>query len=210
MEIIKALARPGTCFWDVGAHHGYVTVLASRCVGTTGVVYAFEPSPYNLAFLRAHIAWNRRANVQVVPMALTDREGMARFTERGSSQTFRLGTGGRTVEVSSLPTLLDQGFRPPDVLKLDVEGSEGAILAACAHRLPQQCCVLVSIHSLSNYDTVSTALRDRGFTLLESPGVVQLRQSTPGEWPDDPDLLAIGPGCRHLADLVQSLEYFCP
>lgn len=210
MEVVQALAQSGDCFWDVGAHHGYVTLLASRCVGTAGVVYAFEPSLYNLAFLRTHVAWNRLANVQVMPMALSDREGMASFSELGSSQTFHIGAGERTVEVSSLPALLDQGFRTPDVLKLDAEGAEGAVLAACAHRLPPRCRVLASIHSLSNYQTVSTALSSHQFTLIESPGVARLRQSEPGEWPDDPDVLALGPECQDLAESMQSLAYFCP
>ncbi len=206
MAVVEALVESGDCFWDVGAHHGYIALLASRCVGADGIVYAFEPSEYNLAFLQKHLAWNRCANVEVVPSAISDREGIANFAERGSSRSFHIGNGTGAVEVSSLPALLDRGFRPPDVLKLDVEGHEGSILEAAAHRLPATCRILVSIHSRPNYDTVSAALTDQGFTVIESPGTLRLRDSHPGDWPDDPDLLAIGPRCQDLAQVVRLFQ----
>lgn len=36
---------PGKTFVDVGANHGYFTVLAARLVGPAGRVFAFEPNP---------------------------------------------------------------------------------------------------------------------------------------------------------------------
>ena len=208
MEVVEALCRPGDCVWDVGAHHGYVTLLASRLVGPAGLVYAFEPSPYNLTFLRTHLRWSGHANVRVVPRALSDNGGTARLAERGSSQTFHVAETGRTVETTSIAAFLDAGHRPPDVLKLDAEGSEGRILTAGADRLPPRCRALVSIHSRSNYEGVRKALRARGFTLVEPPIVAGLLARGIEPWPTDPDVLALGPECAEDAERFRALPYF--
>ena len=208
MEVIEALCRPGDCVWDVGAHHGYVTLLASRLVGPAGLVYAFEPSPYNLTFLRTHLRWSGHANVRVVPRALSDNGGTARLAERGSSQTFHVAETGRTVQATSIAAFLDAGHRPPEVLKLDAEGSEGRILTAGADRLPSRCRALVSIHSRSNYEGVTEAFRARGFTLIESPVVAELLARGIEAWPMDPDVLALGPECPERAERFCALPYF--
>ena len=208
VAVLEALVRPGDCVWDVGAHHGYVALLASRLAGDAGRVYAFEPSPYNLAFLRTHLRWSGRTNVTVVPRALSDRDGEARFVEGGSSQTFRIGDAGRAVEAVSIATLLADGVRPPDVLKLDTEGSEGRILAAGADRLPPTCRALVSIHSRSNHAAATAALRAAGFALVESPTIAALLARDLEAWPKDPDVLALGPESGEDPERWRAMPYF--
>jgi hypothetical protein len=58
LDALAAVTRPGDCFWDVGAHKGFVTLVASRLVGASGHVVAIEPAAVNLGFLRRHVAWN--------------------------------------------------------------------------------------------------------------------------------------------------------
>lgn len=210
MEVVEALCQPGDCVWDVGAHHGYVTLLASRRVGADGLVYAFEPSAYNLGFLRTHLRWSDRTNVIVVPRALSDRDGEARLVEGGSSQTFRLGGRGRTVETARVDTLLDEELRPPDFLKVDAEGSEGRIFAGCADRLPAHGRALVSIHSRSNHEAVTTALRGAGWTLVEAPRIAALRARGIEAWPGDPDVLAFGPASGEDPQRWRAFRYFSP
>ena len=208
MELIESITKRGDCFWDVGAHQGYVTLLAGRCVGPEGMVYAFEPSPYSRGFLRKHVAWNACSNVEILPVALAARVGRVRLVERGSSQTFHLAARGRTVEAASLSALLDQGLRPPDVLKLDVEGAEGDILEADAHRLPRHCRLLVSVHSHSNFERSMRALRGQGFAVLASQEVDFLRQNETGEWSTDAELFAVGPAGGGIPSTVASLPLF--
>jgi FkbM family methyltransferase len=127
--LLVSLVRPGMVVYDLGANVGFFTLLASRLVGATGTVYAFEPLPANLEILRRHLALNRCANVTVLPAAVSDRDGRARF--EGSGSTARLGEGGDAIEVETarIDTLLARGdLTPADLVKLDIEGAELAAL----------------------------------------------------------------------------------
>jgi FkbM family methyltransferase len=69
------LLRPGDRVVDGGAHIGYLTLLASRCVGRSGEVHAFEPVPRTFAALQENVRLNRAANVRLNRVALAARAG---------------------------------------------------------------------------------------------------------------------------------------
>lgn len=204
MDLLSLILEEGDALWDVGAHHGYVTLHASSLVGPTGVVYAFEPSPYNLTYLRQHLEWNARSNIELKPFAVAHRDGTARLAETGSSRRFALGVDGVSVTTTSVPSLLEEGLRAPDVLKVDVEGAEGDLVEAAAPHLDPSCVALVAIHSSSNYRRVRHALEASGFEVLDSAGTRRLQQ-VEGEWSDDPDVLAFGPEAKAVAPEVRRL-----
>ena len=52
-QIAKELS-PGAVFYDLGANVGFYTLLAAKWA-TAGKVYAFEPLPRNIEFLRKHL-----------------------------------------------------------------------------------------------------------------------------------------------------------
>src|SRR5260370_42498927 len=64
---------------DVGAHHGYYTLLASKLVSSTGRVFSFEPSPRERRALLLHTRLNRCRNVSIQALALGSRNGTAEF-----------------------------------------------------------------------------------------------------------------------------------
>ena len=68
-------ADKGNTIYDVGAHVGFFALLASRLVGHTGRVYAFEPLPRNQRFLQRHVAINGISNVIALQMAVADMQG---------------------------------------------------------------------------------------------------------------------------------------
>ncbi|MEX2284787.1 MAG: FkbM family methyltransferase [Gemmatimonadota bacterium] len=207
MAVIEAMLSPGDCFWELGAHHGYVTLIASRAVGQHGRVYAFEPSSYNFPFLEKHVRWNRLSNTIPLNLAVSDQDGIGDFGGGGSSQTFHLGGGTETVRVASIGGLLSEGLKSPDMLKIDVEGAEGAVLSAGAMFLGPTSRLIVSLHSMENYRQVTATLRDRGLLILESAGVRELVKR--GEWTDDdPDIAAVGPRHGELLRRLAMLEYF--
>lgn len=43
-QFVERFLKPGMVVLDIGAHHGYYTLLASQKVGPAGRVIAFEPS----------------------------------------------------------------------------------------------------------------------------------------------------------------------
>jgi FkbM family methyltransferase len=123
---LERMLRPGQVFYDVGANVGFYTLVASALVGPTGHVAAFEPQPRNVEYLRRHIELNRIRNCRVLPIALGERPGRARFQRAGHPAMGSLASAGELeVEVASLDELVSRGVIPePDVIKLDIEGGE--------------------------------------------------------------------------------------
>ena len=67
MALLRSLLAPGHVFWDVGAHHGYVTLMASAAVGGGGAVHAFEPGSRNGRMLRRHLSWTGSTTPRLTP-----------------------------------------------------------------------------------------------------------------------------------------------
>jgi FkbM family methyltransferase len=147
------LLHPGDVVYDVGANIGWYSLLAAKRVGPAGKVVAFEPTPVNLAHISENAAGNGFRNVMTIPMAVTDRNGWATFLKKGSLEgrldrddtaaqaarrSAREHRHGATalVPVVALDTwIAETGHRPPDVLKIDVEGAEVGVLRGMAQTL---------------------------------------------------------------------------
>ncbi len=116
---------PGSVFYDVGANVGFYSLLSSLLVGR-GRVFAFEPAPRNLAYLRMHLELNHAGNVEVLPLAISDTIGEAQFQIEPSGLMGHLAHGGSTtVLTASLDSLVESGrIAPPDFIKMDIEGAE--------------------------------------------------------------------------------------
>ncbi|MBN2084125.1 MAG: FkbM family methyltransferase [Anaerolineales bacterium] len=125
VRFAKAVPSGGVVF-DLGGNVGYYTLISAFRAGPRGRVFAFEPLPRNLDFLRRHLVLNRIENVTVIDAAVSDRSGTVRFEEDSSTSKGRIGGSG-SLEVKSiaLDDWLDQGLLPaPDLLKIDIEGAE--------------------------------------------------------------------------------------
>ena len=57
-ELVRGMLEPGMVVADIGANIGYYTLIAARCVGEGGQVYAFEPVPSNYELLARSIKAN--------------------------------------------------------------------------------------------------------------------------------------------------------
>jgi FkbM family methyltransferase len=152
-EVLNVLARllaPGMVVIDAGANIGEVSLFAAKRVRPGGRVISFEPVPGLAQRLRANVARNDLAAVEVVEMGLAEHEGSAEiFTSR---ECFRDGTShaglatlyaqpGRAKPIASIAlTTLDRfvherGLDRVDVLKVDVEGAELPLLRGSAETL---------------------------------------------------------------------------
>lgn len=130
-QVLRERLRPGSVAYDVGANVGYFTLLASRLVGPTGRVIAFEPNESTLVKLRHHLRLNGADNVTVVPVGLADHDGHAEFhsvagANSGASALRPLDDSVVTrIELARLDRLVDEMDLPsPDFIKMDVEGAE--------------------------------------------------------------------------------------
>jgi FkbM family methyltransferase len=121
----------GSVVFDLGAHVGFHTLLASVLVGSQGKVFAFEPMPANLVYLKKHLQLNRVTNVTVIEAAVSDCSGIAYFEVSSSSFQGHLSSQGTLqVKTVSLDELVAKGEIPnPDYIKVDVEGAEMEVLS---------------------------------------------------------------------------------
>lgn len=193
IDALASVVRRGDAFWDVGAHKGFITLAVAQLVGPAGELVAVEPAEVNRAFLVRHLRWNGiEGRVRVVAAAVSDASGEAWFGGRGSSVAFRIGAGPERVRVATLAELVrEEGFRPPDVLKIDVEGEEAAVLRGAEELLGGDQAVLVSAHSRQLYEECRDLLLERGFCVFDS--WLGSRQRAEGaSWTSDHDLLALG------------------
>lgn len=118
--------KPGSTVYDIGANVGYFSLLASILVGESGKVFAFEPLPRNVEFLRKHISINKLSNIEVIEAAVSSQSGEAFFDLGASTAMGHLSdSGGLEIQMVSLDDMVSAGeIKPPDYIKLDVEGAE--------------------------------------------------------------------------------------
>jgi FkbM family methyltransferase len=162
----------GTVF-DVGAHVGFYTLLASKLAGPEGRVVAFEPVPRNLLFLREHLRLNRVKNVEVVEAAASSRSGSVSF-DLGPTHTMGAvtGSGGLVVRSVALDDFVESGTAPaPDVIKMDIEGEELRALEG-ARRLLERSrpTVFLATHGAEVHEGCCRLLAGLGYDLATLDG----------------------------------------
>jgi FkbM family methyltransferase len=144
--LLRRLLRPGMRVIDVGANLGYYSVLASRLVGPGGKVLAIEAEPGNFALLERNLAENGCTNVEAFQLALSDAPGrVALHTDRSNRGNPSLvGANvpdrGGAVEVEAMTLdafLAGRGAGRIDLVKMDVQGAEGRVLAGAQALLAQ-------------------------------------------------------------------------
>ena len=71
---IENILKEGDVFLDLGSHIGFLTLIAARCVGASGKVYAFEPTINTFKKLKKNILENNYENIVTIEnMAVTDK-----------------------------------------------------------------------------------------------------------------------------------------
>ena len=193
-EALTTLTSPGAVVYDVGAHVGYFTAVAARAAGPEGRVVAFEPRPLNRTLLDLHLKWNGLERVQVVPSAVGAEAGPGRFRDdRGSGTGFLTAEDrGMEVEVVTLDGMVDDGLPAPDVVKVDVEGGEAAVLQGASGILETRRPVLVlATHGQGPHAASLRTLDEKGYqwrellTRSDLPGAEIV--AWPAEAPESPE-----------------------
>ena len=180
VALIQRLLKPGMVFFDVGAHVGQYTLVASQVVGDAGEVHGFEPDPDTFRLVEQNVKLNNLKNVCLNRMALTSDSGtgylyLAPVSSLGdNSLSPPKDYSGLRCEVQC--TTVDQYLESRhldrvDCMKIDIEGAELSLLKG-ANRL---------------------------FTLKNRPLIVMEFEEARQR--------AFGNSCKQLADVLKSKGY---
>lgn len=130
--------QAGDVIWDVGAYAGMTTYMFAKMVGPSGKVIAFEPDETNFEFLLRNIELHKLENVVPVKAALSDETGTATFCMDGTmsaglTKTLAHSDAGksRMVETLSPEDACARFGGVPRYIKMDIEGAELSVVAAC-------------------------------------------------------------------------------
>lgn len=173
--------------YDIGANTGLYTLFAAKAY-PDGEVIAFEPYPPNLDLLKQDVARNQLQNVEIVDVALSDSVGNIEFSQPDEDD---VGYGSSSIETNEseatieVPTttgdrLIADGEIPtPNVVKIDVEGSEPLVLEGLEKALSAPDCrtVYCEVHlpagdhrpSVEDFgsspEDIESRLKEFGFTV---------------------------------------------
>jgi FkbM family methyltransferase len=173
MRLLQKTIQPNAVVFDIGAHVGYYTLLASQSVGEHGRVIAFEPVPQNISYLQKHMQLNDCQNTQIIEAAVSDRDGKATFVMGNSSSEGRLADDGNIfVKTVCIDSLIEAGqIPPPNLCKIDIEGGEyEALLGARQTITLYQPIIFVALHTEKARQNCFRLLQEYGYTFSGADG----------------------------------------
>lgn len=197
IKFLEAHKIQPRCFLDVGAQIGYHSLaIASNMDSAQVCVYAFEPNPANQVRMQTILDKNPELakRIELVKVALSDSNDTREFNfsdnvdsgysfggflenasppaEQGSYE--QAGFKVQAVRTQTLDDFLSENPSvAPDLIKIDVEGAEVAVLKGAERTLKNhRPCMLLEVHSTYTMYECGALLREWGyeFELLEKKG----------------------------------------
>jgi FkbM family methyltransferase len=178
-KLLRQILFPGAVVVDAGANIGIYSQFLSRCVGTTGVVHSFEPSPENFERLRS--ATRRLSNVRLSQSAVGERSGNSELylSDKLNVDHRAYIAGGdsrRTIPIKMVA--LDDYFKPGervDLIKMDIQGYELHALQGANRVLADNPAIKVLLEfwpyglkqAGANWVDMITALEGRGMVIRQ-------------------------------------------
>ena len=139
----------GDRFIDIGAHYGYFSLLASKLVGESGKVYAFEASPATYSIFQKNTV--NVENVMGHNLAVSDSDEHLKFyefpnlyseynsldVEQFKNEKWFAKYQPKEVKIRSVmldDVLHDENLKPK-IIKIDVEGAEFKVIKGAKNLL---------------------------------------------------------------------------
>ncbi|ELR99204.1 FkbM family methyltransferase [Gloeocapsa sp. PCC 73106] len=161
-QLLLSLIHPGATVLDIGANFGYYALSAGTKVGKDGLVLAFEPNPEAYELLERNTQINQLESiVQCHQACLGATDGETDFYLTEESSFSGIGATGRAkikqqvrIPLHRLDSFLERLQIPTiDVMKIDVEGYEFAVLESAQTILENSPdCVIMLEVSAKNLD----------------------------------------------------------
>jgi FkbM family methyltransferase len=160
-KVFRKVLKHGDVVVDIGANVGYYTRIASKLVGSNGVVLAFEPMPAALRVLQMNCT--DLSNAKLFSLALSDRESDAIFYVRKSGDMSSLSSDSCAKPIQVKTSTADNvlmNCAKIDFIKIDVEGFELEVIRG-AHNI-------LSAHKpIVYFEFLQGLATERGFQLRD-------------------------------------------
>jgi FkbM family methyltransferase len=157
---------------DCGANIGLFTLWMYPYASK---IYAVEPAAMHLETLQRMLQFNVMTNVEIIPVALSNKDGETDFYHNDNTTAFSLTPGPgekETVKTVTIGTLL-KDIPHVDILKVDVEGAEGTLFShpsfdEVAKKVDN---IIVEYHTWCgiNVALLMNTIRDRGYSVKVLP-----------------------------------------
>lgn len=166
---------PDDVVWDVGANVGVYTVVAAS---TAETVVAFEPIPENATRIQENLILNGR-NAMIQRTALSDSTRESGLQRCGPSGTGAFGLLDETTSEHSLTVrtapgtdLVSEGVPAPTVVKIDVQGTELAVLSGLSDLLADCRSIYCNVYEKhfeqkTEGEQIQELLSDRGYDVTK-------------------------------------------
>lgn len=140
-RMVLEYLKPGMTFFDIGAHFGYFTLLASVIVGNEGQVHSFEPTPSSFDVLKTNVS--NKGNVFLNNNAVFSKKKIISINDYGTKYSAfnsiynaripqnirkKLKVEKYKVETISIDEYVENNGVVPDFIKIDAESAEHEIL----------------------------------------------------------------------------------
>jgi FkbM family methyltransferase len=187
-KFFKSLLFKGAVVVDIGANVGYYSLVAASHIGSSGRIYAFEPMSKQFERLMENILRNQLSQITALKLALSDRVQAAIMQLNdlhnigAASLRPTNGPSGvcETVECTTLDLFAEsEGLSQLDVIKIDVEGLELAVLRGATKTLDRfQPVILVEV--VDSFQREAGSTREELYTWLEQSGYQPYRVKRDG------------------------------
>jgi FkbM family methyltransferase len=172
VSVLISMPDPIKVAYDIGAYVGFMSLVLAERASSEGKVFAFEPSPENIAVMQRLIIQNNlQHKVSLIPIALADKNGEENLINWKSSSMHFLESalnGQKACNCSSIYVttctldsfVFEQLNPPPDLIKIDVEGAEALVIQGGLRTLdvysPK---LIIEIHGPNNAQKTWSLLR---------------------------------------------------
>ena len=148
-KILREYTRPGDCCYDVGAASGYYTLALAK-LAAPGTVCAIEAESRLHEQLKETVARNAGVGSEIDTMNWFVSDALEASRKR----------------ITMDELVLEQGRRAPDLIKLDVEGAEHAVLVGAKEVIRRHAPRwIIEVHSEELEGQCRALLEQAGYTV---------------------------------------------
>jgi len=193
---INSYKKCKSVLFDIGANEGFYTLIMAQ-TSPNATIYAFEPNPIAFNKLQENIKLNNLKNVKLFNTAVTQTSGQVKLeyipeiTPISSVNIRALNLAWLTdtnrikkinVTGITLDDFLSQHQIPSiEIIKIDVEGSEVAVLKGAHQALKITQKLVIEYHSLEIKKDLFTILNQQGFRQVLEEKLPSSSQNSTGD-----------------------------